>query len=349
MDFDHPEPGEDDPSDSSPGCLSQLGWQVASFILPVFSLRFYRIARRKPFMNAVVFFSLFASVLSLLSTLRFSQTLDELDAELQLSFTEQQFPTITIQNGLANVDAVQPLVILDQGGQFFALDTSGVYTTIDPTRYREGILLTRTKLQVLNSTGEQNSLPLQDLNDLFDTDPIVIDENFVLTAWGQFSRAAVIISAIVLWVWHFMIRLVVLSFVALLVWWFTSVLRSQMDYVPVLITGMYAIVPVLYLHYLLGRTGIAFPGFQTMLLMTVWLGILLVDSTYQPDDPDLREEPLLRMAPVGIPMLLVLAWDVIFTPDINALAVWTVPALTFIILIVMRRVQVDDDPPQIEI
>jgi hypothetical protein len=320
-------------------------WHLASFVLPALSLRFYRIALRKQLSNALAFFVLFATVLSALFTLRFVRILSGFDAEVKGAVESGEFPVITIRSGVANVEAPQPLILLDEQGQFFALDTSGRYTDIDPDRYREGILLTRTELIVLDRSGQRQSLRLAELNELFDTNPIVIDDNFVLNAWDRFSLIAVILAGISLLVWHLFIRVFVIAFVGLLIWGSVSVLRNQTNYASIMVVGLYAVVPALYLHYLLDRTGLTLPGFQTIILMFIWMFVAIATLARTDFSVEVEEQTLLRMAPIGIPMLLVLAWDVVFTPLIEPFALWVVPLLTFIAWFVLRRFQSEDDLP----
>lgn len=345
MDFENQEASIEQPPSDAKGCGYQILWHAALFILPAFSLRFYRIAHRKKISQALIFFVLFASVLSALSTLRVVRIIRDLDVQLQAALESGDFPVITIRDGIANIDAPQPMVLLDEEGQLFALDTSGVYTSIDPQQYREGILLTRTELQVMDSTGAQNTLLLSELNELFRTNPIVIDDLFVLDAWEGFSRVAVILAAIGLWIWHVFIRLLLISVLGLLIWGSISALRSRTDFVSIMVTGIYALVPALYLHYLLSRGGLALPGLQTMILMLTWLGITIANIGQIERSVVGQEEVLLRMTPIGIPMLLVLAWDVVFTPPIEPFALWVIPMLTFVVWMVMRRFQADDDLP----
>jgi hypothetical protein len=320
-------------------------WLLASFVLPVFSLRFYRIAHRKSIARALIFFVSFATALSALFTLKAARILSEIDAEIQTSLSNGEFPTISIRNGVASVDAPQPLVLLDQQGQLFVLDTSGQYADIDPERYREGILLTRNELIVLDNTGQRQSIQLGELNELFATDPIVIDESFILKAWDRLSRIAVLLAGVGLWVWHFFVRMLNLALVGLLIWGSISVLRNQTSYNLIMTTGLYAVVPALYLHYLLGRVGLTLPGFQTMILMLIWTGISIATLNPIEMSSSAQELNLLRMTPIGIPMLIVLAWDVVFSPDIDPLALWGVPTLTLVAWFVMRRFQDDEDQP----
>lgn len=345
MDFDQQEPGGIPGQGSGEGALTQLLWHAASFILPVFSLRFYRIVQRKRISRALVFFVLFGTVLSVLFTFKIVRIIDELDREIAAALAGGDFPDIVIQDGVASVDAPQPLVLLDQEGRLFVLDTSGVYEDIERERYREGILLTRTDLIVLDGSGERSSIRLAELNDLFNTDPIVIDETFVQTAWERSSRVAIVVGALALWIWHTVLRLMVLALLGLLIWRTVSVVRSQMDFASIMVTGIYAAVPALYLHYLLGRVGLTVPGLQTMILMLIWLGISMASLGYGENSFVGQEGSLLRMTPVGIPMLLVLGWDVVFAPDIEPLALWGVPVLTFIAWMVMRRFHYEEDQP----
>ena len=345
MDIDELENAGNQKDSQDQGGGLRVIWHLASLILLALSVRFYRIAQRKRLSNALAFFVLFATVLSVLFTLRFVRILSGFDNEVKGAVESGEFPVITIRSGVANVEAPQPLVLLDEQGQFFVLDTSGRYTDIDPDRYREGVLLTRTELVVLDRSGQRQSLRLGELNELFDTNPIVIDENFVLNAWDRFSLIAVILAGIGLLFWHLFIRLFVIAFVGLLIWGSVSVLRNQTNYASIMVVGLYAAVPALYLHYLLGRTGLTLPGFQTIILMFIWMFVAIVTLARTEFSVEAEQQTLLRMAPIGIPMLLVLAWDVVFTPAIEPFTLWVVPLLTFIAWFVLRRFQNEDDLP----
>ncbi|MGD8620988.1 MAG: DUF1189 family protein [Anaerolineales bacterium] len=339
MEFHDPKTEQPSTNSHPEGWGARAVWHAASFVLPVFSLRFYRISLRKGLSQALIFFTIFATSLSALFTLKVVRIITELDAQIETALSEGAFPDIYIEDGIASVNAPQPLVLLDQQGQLIVLDTSGEYTDIDPGLYREGILLTRSELIVLDNTGQRQSLQLSDLNELFNTNPIVIDEAFLLGAWSRFSRVAAGIAGIGLWVWHFFVRMMLLALVGLLIWGTVSILRNRMDYQSIMVVGFYAVVPALYIHYLLARVGLSWPGMQTILLMLIWMGVSI--ATLYPTDLEMaaQEQNLLRMTPIGIPMLVVLAWDVIFTPDIEPLALWGVPILTFIAWFVMRRFQ----------
>jgi hypothetical protein len=344
MEFNNQE--ENNSLDSgSEGLGGRILWYAASFVLPVFSLRFYLIGLRRGLSRALIFFTFFATSLSALFTLKIVRIVTELDKEVEIALSTGDFPDISIQDGIASVNAQQPLVLLEEQGQLLVLDTSGEYTDIDQERYREGILLTRNELIVLDGSGRRQSLQLSDLNELFDTNPIVIDEEFVLAAWNQYSRLAVALAGFGLWIWHFFVRMMLLAFVGLLIWGTVSVLRSQMDYASIMIVGFYAVVPALYIHYLLSRVGLSWPGLQTIILMLIWMGTSVAALGREDLDLMAQEQTLLRMTPVAVPMLLVLAWDVIFTPDIEPLALWGVPILTFIAWFVMQRFQYEEDQP----
>ena len=49
------------------GCLSNLGWYAASFVLPLGSLSFYRRASRRTTGSAVLFFVLFMAIVTLVA------------------------------------------------------------------------------------------------------------------------------------------------------------------------------------------------------------------------------------------------------------------------------------------
>jgi hypothetical protein len=62
-----------------------------------------------------------------------------------------------------------------------------------------------------------------------------------------------------------------LAFLAVLVWGGLSAFNLWSDYGSVLTVGIYALVPAVYISFLLGLIGISFCGFQTGLLLVIWV------------------------------------------------------------------------------
>jgi len=325
------------------GCLIGLAWLAAGLVLPVFGGVFYRRSARRGLASGILFFLFFAACLTAVFTLRVVHGLSLVEEQLDVALATGQVPEIQIRDGEAHVEGPDPLVILDENRQLMAIDTTGRFTQIDPARYDEGVLLTRSALHVLNRGGEYNTLPLRELHEVTGQNPIVIDAQVVREAWGLLRTAGILVAGLALLVWHFAIRLGYLCLVALAVWVGLGQNRRQVDYRTVLTVGLYAAVPALYGHYLLMRAGLAFAGLQTLLLILIWviaLRRIVAAGDLQTNGMD--EGFLLRQAVIGVPMLLVLGWDAIFTPEINPLALWLVPLLTLLAWWLMRRSQPEE-------
>lgn len=259
---------------SSPGCLIGFKWFLSGFILPCFSLDFYKKAVRKRLIIAVGFYILFGFALTLLSTIIIGRELRSVDQLIQLAYLRGDIPEIVIENGIASVDAPQPVILIDEEGTLFAIDTTGEIEDIDPTRYYQGMLLTKETLKLLNK-GEYQDIQLSELHDIFEQNPIYIDANAVTNLWQRVASILLSLSFVGLFIWNVILRLMFLTFLAIIVWGIASMFRFKTDYGPVLILGIFALVPATYLNYLLGIIGIRFFFLKTLLLLIIW-GFVLI-------------------------------------------------------------------------
>mgnify|MGYP005840636261 CR=1 FL=1 len=315
------------------GCLSGLGWLGAGFVLPCVSPTFYyRVARRGAF-SAIVFLFLFTSAITGLLTARAVRGLVGASAQIQDAFESGAFPEITIVRGVAVVRAEQPVVLFDGQGMLIAIDTTGVYTQIDKAEYEQGLLLTRRELHVLSSDGQYQKLPLSALHELFSTDPIVIDQASVLSVWGTVSAVVAGVVFCIFGVWHGLVRFLYLLGLALLVWGVVALVRPDPGYRPVFVTGVYAVVPAVYLNYLVSRLGVGFVGLGTLLLLPMW-ALALVAAVAERKGGLLRGERRARLwrALIGLPFLVTMGLDVIFSWPDGAILVWGLAVVTFLVL-----------------
>ena len=120
------------------------------------------------------------------------------------------------------------------------------------------------------SDGEYQVVQLADLNGAFGN-PIVINRDTALDFWRSFTSIFSVAAFIGIGLWNLVIRLMWLIFLAVLVWGLLSAFNMQSDYVQVLTIGIYALVPAVYISFLLGLIGISFCGFQTGLLLVIWV------------------------------------------------------------------------------
>jgi len=237
----------------------------------------------------------------------------------------------------------------NQGNSIFvAADTTGVLTEIDRSQYRQGFLLTRTELHILNN-GEYQAMPLSEINTAFKKDPLVINADTVTQAWQTFSGIMAIVMLIGLWFWHFVFRLMIIAIYALVVWGIVSLARPGTGFSPIIISGLYAVVPAIYISHLFTRSGFSFPGVQSLFLFIFWI-IGLIASLM--DHPMLKAERPLRSwtALIGAPMLILFIVDsfTAIPAPYGAPVLWGVFILTFITLAGTRaffRYQESQTPP----
>lgn len=153
--------------DTRPGCVSEIGWFFSGAVLPIGSLSFYRKASQRNVGIAILFFLVFTIVTSILSTVALGKSMLGVTRDIRDAYQQGKVPEIAIRGGIAEVSGPQPLILEDQqtgsGGAFIAIDTTGQITSIDQSRYYQGILLTRTELHSL-SEGRYQRIPLSQLN-----------------------------------------------------------------------------------------------------------------------------------------------------------------------------------------
>jgi len=316
------------------GFLEELAWLLAGAVLPLASLAFYRKASQRRVAAALLFFLLFTSTISLLTTVGVGVAMSGVMDGIQRAYEEGAVPEIVIENGITRVDAPQPFILLNQQQQsesvLVAIDTTGQIQEIDRTRYSQGFLLTRTELHILNN-GEYQVAPLRDIHVMLERDPILINAGPVSQAWAWISIIIVIATLIFLIVWHFFVRLMFLAMISLLVWGFVSLIRPNTGFGPVIISGLYASVPAIYLSHLFSRSGFSFLGLQILFLIVFWsIGLIasLAGGTFLS-----RERPLrLWTALLGLPMLVLYIVDLFlqFEPPYGPVALWGVTLVTIL-------------------
>ncbi len=266
----------------------ELTWLGRGFFQPLYSMQFYRAAVQKSLIDAVLFFVVFGTLLTIISTINLSRNLGSAADDIEQAFASGEFPEIVIENGLATVRARQPLILMDGDGSIVILDTSGTYQSIDTSRYSQGLLLTRNSLHAY-SDGDYQVVQLADLNGAFGN-PIVISRDTALDFWRSFTSIFSVAAFIGIGLWNLVIRFMWLTFLAVLIWGVLSAINMRSDYGPVLTVGIYALVPAVYISFLLGLIGISFCGFQSGLLLVIWVvvskWVLNVDSYVTPPPPE---------------------------------------------------------------
>ncbi|MBW8009622.1 MAG: DUF1189 domain-containing protein [Chloroflexi bacterium] len=255
------------------GCSSWLIFTAKGFIFPCGSASFYKTASKKYLISAVVFFLLFAIVITSVSTLQVFVAMSGIGDEIQGTYDRGEFPTIVIEDGIAQVDGPQPL-IFEENRNIFAIDTTGGMKEIDTRSYSQGILLTRTEIHLVNEDGYE-VFPLIDLNEGFGN-PIVVDKAQALTLWKTISLWTTILAFLAILIWNSLIRFVYIMLLGLVIWGIVSIKQKGIAFSPILITGIYANVPVIYLRFTLKLVNISFFCLYTILLVAIWVLVLRV-------------------------------------------------------------------------
>ncbi len=322
------------------GFLYGLAWFFSGAVLPLGSLSFYRKAAKRSVGSAILFFFAFTIFITILTTINIGVSMAQVINDIHGAYARGQIPTITISGGIATVYGPQPAIFLDQRSgsntMLMAADTTGRLTQIDQSVYSQGFLLTRTELIMLTTSQGYQRIPLSEVQAGFNVDPININEQTVSSAWV----ASVIISVLVfigLLLWNSVVRLMIIAVLALVLWGIGTLLRPKVGFGPFIITGLYAIVPAVYLSHLFSRSQAAFPFLQTILLMIFWVAGLfgaLSDEKFLA----MRVPARLWTALLGVPMLLWLIIDLFakLPSPTGEIILWAVVGLTGLALIVVR-------------
>lgn len=322
--------------------IGGLAWFFSGAVLPIASFAYYRKAAQKSVGSAILFFIIFTLVLSAISTISFGLTMFSALDGIQKAYATGDVPEITIAHGVTEVNGPQPFILFDDpasSGQtsLVAVDTTGKIKEIDTNRFDQGFLLTENELHVLNRQNGYQILPLSELHTAFQRDPIIINAQTVSQAWGVMSTILVILVFIFLALWQVVVRLMIISMVALILWGIVSLLKPNTGFGPIIITGLYAIVPAIYLSHLFSRSGFGLPGMQTFFLLLFWvtgLVVTLADTKFFNEDRPLR----LWTALIGLPMLLVYIVDIFwqFPSPYGLVVLWVITLLTGFVLVGLR-------------
>jgi hypothetical protein len=318
------------------GCLNELGWYASGFVLPIASLSFYRHAVRRSTGSTVLFFLLFMAAVTLVSTIGITYKVSSGSNEIRRAFAAGSVPEITISGGVASVKGPQTVVLLDSGGSLIAIDLTGKYSDIDPSRYTSAFVLTRTDLYIFSAQNQAQTqtIPLSQVQQMFQQDPLLINADTMAQAWQSVTAISSLFIFLGLAFWNLVVRLIYLTFLALIVWGVISLFRVNASYGFVLTVGIFAFVPVIYLIDIIDRLGRSFFLLQTLLLLVVW-GLGLYAALAKNGQDFLGPDRPLRSwrALVGIPMLVILALDAMFIWNNGGWFDLFAVAITFVALV----------------
>lgn len=335
-DFLNPNPPVQPPAQRSEGCLGEVTWLGMGLTLPMVNLNFYRKAAARKLSSALIVFFVFALILTLLTTVVISRGLKAADQAMQEAYAKGDFPTITIQDGQATVDAPQPFYILDQADMLVVLDTTGTITEIDPDRYSQGILLTRESIEILQDDGRSQSLKLSDLQEVMGQNPLVLDQTSVKTYWQTFSGVFTLLSFFALALWHMLVRLGYLALLALLFWPLVRQIRPAVGYQTVFGIGAYVLIPAMILNHLITRSGVTFCGLQTLILAPLWALVLwwaLRDPAGKVAETALRPWEML----IPLPLFALIIVDRLVNIPNGDIYLWGAAALTLLAAAAIAR------------
>jgi hypothetical protein len=319
---------------------SEFSRLLSGVILPCFSANFYLQAAKRKVSRAIWFFIFFGILTGTLATLGMLVNLLQVNSSIRDSYAQGTWPEITIQDGIASVDAPQPAVLFNKSGTVVIVDTTGTITHLDTTRYTTGLLLTRTYLEFLNSGGQDQRIPLAQLNSSLSTNPILINGETVTRLWSQFS----VIIAVVYWFgaifWNGLMRLGYSALLALLVWVIFRLFQPRSAYTPVFVVGVYAFIPALYVSILFEAVQVKFFAMQTLVWLVIWLAALILAVRRSHIDPDLHKIALWSWRTwIGVPMLAAFALNAVFSFADRAIILWGITIATLMTLIIVDLVK----------
>jgi hypothetical protein len=289
---------------AQPRPLSWLEAIIGGFFLPLANPRFYRHAARTGFVRPGIFFVIFGSLTSVLAGSGLFLTMYSVGDEIQQEYAKGTIPTITIEDGEATVDAEQPFVY-SEGGLIIILDTTGEITEIDTDRYSQGLLLTRTQIHNYNN-GRYQEMELYDLNTMFNTNPIVLDETTAPNIWRSFSAIMGAVIVLSLMFWYIVVWSGFLISISLPLWAISKLFDKQASFESTLVIGFYAYVPAFLINVLfsdaLGQVGVTIPCQLAFIIVPLWIAGLVIahqSSLFKPADPaSLFNIPALLVIPL---------------------------------------------------
>jgi hypothetical protein len=325
--------------------LSPVAWIAAGFVMPCFSPDYYRRGVRRGSGLAIGFFMVFALAVTLVQTLRVGASLASAGGDLQRAFVEGRVPTLTIQGGVASSEPARPFIITDESGMLVAIDTTGAMRSIDRTRYAQGVLLTRTEVHLLNN-GEYQIVPIIQAQQLLQADPIILDAPGVAALW---QRLTMWVTGIVLGVMLLVNLLVWFLYIAILtalVRLLVGVLGWHGGYAEAISVGLYAVVPAVYLAYLLGLLGFSFTGLQSLLQIAIMLVVFLTGAGQTSQPEAVARIPLQAWrALLGLPFLAALVLDAASPWPYRAMVMWAMTLITVVVLVIFSLISQEKPKP----
>ena len=258
---------QDEENESEKGLLPGILWLLKGFVFPCWSRIFYKKASQKRVLIAVLFLLIFAFVQTSITTVQVAIAMNNIGGELKGAYEREELPSIIIEDGVARVDGQQQYISSFER-TILAIDTTGNSQGIDTKLYSQGTLLTHNEIHFVDETGYQ-VIPLSELNEIFGN-PIVLDKTQVLELWNNIALIINIAAFFGVYIWNTLVRIAYIALLGLLVWGVVSRKHKEVGFSQILITGIYANVPTIYLMFLLKKIGISFCSLDIILLIIIW-------------------------------------------------------------------------------
>lgn len=330
------------PTEERPGCGSLAREWSAGWALSWFSPTFYRHVTRQRLINAIGFLGVLALVLTGLQTISFLRGALSARPDIQEMFDTGEFPEVTIKDGVAEVSGPEPFVLYDDGIQMMVLDTTGTFTADDLAGYTQAFIMTEDSVLFVQY-GQIQEVPLSEFHTIFNANPIVINADTLTSAWTTFTWVFSAVAVVFLLLWHTLVRLAYLALIGLVIWGVTALIRPGTGFSPVLVTGIYAVIPAMLLRFFFGQVGVQFPGLFTMLLVPGWaVALALAVMERKPKNVEkptfadklFRTEHPLRAwrALIAVPLFIDVALEIVFRWNLWYVT-WSLAILTLAVLV----------------
>ncbi|MEN8242367.1 MAG: DUF1189 family protein [Chloroflexota bacterium] len=304
-----------------PSFGSQLAWLAAGFVLPFYSLDFYLTAIRKRLRDALLFFTVMMTLVTLLTTTRIALLFNEIHQQTAAAVEAGEFPEITIENGIAEVAGQQPFVITAGQGHFLAVDTGGELNGDELLDLNSGMLLAETELRIYNS-GDYQGIPLQDYNTRLNLETIKINGQMIVDNFEIFSITYLVTSGLGLWIWNVVLWLLFLVITTYFLWGPIGQAVQLFTFRSVLIIGIYAHLPAYLINYILKLFGVQIVFLYTILLMVFWVGtIYLVLKELAEQAIKAGKAPKTEAEPPALPLPTPRLWPAVLGLPLFALLI----------------------------
>lgn len=219
---------------------------LKSLVFSVFSPKFYRESVRKGGGKAFGVFVLFLILVTLgyfvYFAFNFGIDLYRIPQEME------DFPQITVTDaGLSVTGLEMPYEYVDDN-TYFAVDTTGVITTI-PEQYSEGFLLTDTEIIVRSTEYPQDQIVTYDqVLETLDRETLEINEETVATFIQGFGVIIILLSPIAIFLWLFVSKIFAVFVISILGLIVLSIMKKEQPFSKSFTIALYNTIPVVYLN-----------------------------------------------------------------------------------------------------